>query len=80
MDSLQEILGNKKFEKPDEMTVIKEYVKRKYKSPCKVKVQRGALILTVPNSALAATLHLEQRALIRACHIAQYKLVIRTGN
>ena len=79
MDSLQHILGSKQFEKPDEMTVIKEYVKRKYKSPSKIKLQRGALILTVPNSALAATLHLEQRALIKACHITEYKLVIRTG-
>jgi len=58
MDSLQDILGNKKLAPPDEMAAIKDYVRRRYHSPCQIKLQRGALIVSLPNSALAATIHL----------------------
>jgi hypothetical protein len=78
MDSLQEILGKKKFQPPDEMTAIKEYVRRRYKSPCKVKLQRNAFIVSVSNSSLAATIYLERQALIDACNLSR-RLVIRTG-
>jgi len=78
MDSLQEILGNKKFKAPDEMTSIKEYIKRKYKSGCQIKQSRGAFIVTVPNSALAATIYLERQNLIDACRLKD-KLVVRTS-
>lgn len=78
MDSLQDILGDKKFAAPDEMSAIKDYIQSKYKSNCTVKQQRGALIVSVPNSALAATIYLERQNLIKACGLKD-KLVIRTG-
>jgi len=79
VDSLQEILGKKKLAAPDEMASVKDYVRRKYKSGCSVKLQRGALIVSVPNSGLAATIQLERQSLIRACHLGDKKLVIRNG-
>ena len=78
MDSLQDILGSKKFTPPDEMDAIKNYVKDKYKAVAQVKLSRGALIVSVPNSALAATLHLEREKMIDACKIKGKKLVFRT--
>ena len=78
MESLQDILGNKKFVAPDEMTAIKAYIKRKYKSGCTIKQQPGALIVTVPNSALAATIYLERQTLIKTLGLKD-KLVVRTG-
>lgn len=78
MDSLQEILGNKQFQAPDEMSAIKSYIKRKYKSNCTVKQQRGAFIVTVSNSALAATIFLERQNLIDSIGLKE-KLVVRTG-
>jgi hypothetical protein len=33
MDSLQDIMGNKNFTPPDEINVIKDYIKRRYNSP-----------------------------------------------
>lgn len=78
VDSLQEILGNKKFAAPDEMTAIKDYIKRKYKSSCTIKQQRGAFIVSVPNSALAATIYLERQTLIKTIGLKD-KLVVRTG-
>jgi hypothetical protein len=76
MDSLQDILGQKKFTAPDEMAVIKDYVLRRYKRPCSIRQERDTLILSVRGSALAATIQLERNTLIEACNIKQ-KLVIR---
>ena len=79
MDSLQKILGSRKIaQAPDEIKQIQDYVLRRYKSPCKIKVQRGALIISVPNSGLAATMQLERQLLIDRLKITD-KLVIRTG-
>ena len=78
MDSLQDILSKKNFARPDEITVVKDYVMRRYKRPCTVKLERGALIVSVRGSALAATLRLERQNLIEACDLKQ-RLVIRAG-
>ncbi len=79
MDSIGDILGTKDFSPPDELALIKDYVKRRYNSPCKVRVQNGNLVLLVNNSALAGTIHLERQRLVEACQIKDKKLIIRTG-
>ena len=79
MESLQEILGKKSFSPPDEVGAIKDYVKRKYRAACRVKLQQGALIVSVPSAALAATLQLERQKLIKDCNLGSTKLVIRNG-
>ena len=75
---MQDIMGKKNFTPPDEMTVVKDYVLRRYNKPCSVRLERGALILSVRGSALAATIQLERNGLIKACGLKQ-KLVIRSG-
>ena len=80
MDSLQKILGSRKIaQAPSEIEQIQDYVQRRYNSTCKVKIQRGVLIVSVPNSGLAATMQLERQSIIDACKIINSKLVIRTG-
>lgn len=79
MDSIGDVLGQKKFAPPDEIALIKDYVKRRYNSPCAVKLQGGNLVILVRNSALAGTLHLERQRLIDAVGIKDKKLIIRTG-
>jgi hypothetical protein len=78
IESLQDILGKRDFTPPDDFSAVREYVLRRYKSKCYVKVQRDALILTVRSSALAATLQLDRQRLIEACNLKK-KLVIRSG-
>ncbi len=78
MDSLQNILGAKDFSPPDEITAVKNYIKRRYGSDCSVRLERDALIVAVPNSALAGTLRLEQQELIENCQLKK-RLVIRIG-
>lgn len=77
MESLQDILAKKDFTPPDELAAVKEYVRRHYNSPCQVKLERNALILSVRSSGLAATLFLERQQLIKACNLT-HRLVIRS--
>lgn len=79
MDSLQNILGNKVFEDPDEITAIQDYVARRFHTNSSVRLQRDAIILSVPSSALAATLHLHRQQIVEKCNLTK-KLVIRTGS
>jgi hypothetical protein len=78
MDSLQEILGKRDFNPPDEITSIRAYIERRYKSKCYIKMQRDSIILSVRDSALAATIHLERQSLIDSCGLTK-RLIIRTG-
>jgi hypothetical protein len=78
MDSLQEIMGRKNFQAPDEVKSIKEYILRRYKSRCSVRLERDSIVLLLPGSALAATVQLEREQLIEACNINK-KLFIRNG-
>ena len=78
MDSLGDILGQKSFTPPDEVTAVKDYVAWRYKSDCRVRLERGVLSLAVPSSALAATIQLERNQLIAACDLKS-RLVIRSG-
>jgi hypothetical protein len=78
MDSLQDILSKRDFTPPDEVAAVKEFITRRYNSPSRVRVERDVLIVRVPSSALAATLHLEQRSMIEACRITR-QLIIRVG-
>lgn len=79
MDSLKKILGSRQIaQAPDEIKQIKDYVKRRYNSACRVKIQRGALIVSVPSSGLAANMQLERQLMIDKLKIKD-RLVIRTG-
>lgn len=78
MDSLQDILGKRDFTPPNEVGAIKEYVKRRYNSPAWVRIERHTVIVSVPNSTLAATIHLERQSMIDQCAIDK-RLVIRSG-
>lgn len=77
MDSLGHILNGKQFELPDEATAVRAYVARRYGATTSVKLQNNALILSVPNSALAATLYLERQQITEKCQLTR-RLVIKT--
>lgn len=78
MDSLQDIMGQKQFQAPDEMTALRDYIKRNYGRECRVKIDRSSIILSVPSSALAATLQMEKPKIIKTCGLSS-DLVIRIG-
>lgn len=78
MDSLQEIMGRKNFQPPNEMEVIKQYIERRYNSACRVKIERDTITLSLPGSALAATVQMERQSLIDSCGLNK-KLFVRYG-
>jgi len=78
MESLQDILGGKRLTPPGEMTILKEYVQHRYNSTAYVKIDKDTIILSVPSSALAATIQLERQILIKKCGLKK-RLVVRTG-
>ncbi|MBI4034431.1 hypothetical protein HY380_00870 [Candidatus Saccharibacteria bacterium] len=78
-DKLQDILASKKYVAPDEMTTIKNYVRQRYDSDCSVKIQHENVILSVPSSALAATIQLDRQHLIKACQLEGKRLIVRMG-
>jgi len=78
MDSLRDIIGRKKYETPDEMAALRDYVSRKYQSSCRIKADGEALIMSVPSSALAATLQMEKPMILAKLKITK-RLVIRIG-
>ena len=78
MDSLQDILATHRFEAPDEIKALQNYLKTKYKSSGRIKIDGNSVIVAVPSSALAATLQLERTKIAELCGIKK-RLVIRTG-
>lgn len=78
MDSLQNILANQRFEAPDEIKALKNYLKAKYSSDGRIKVDERSVIVSVPSSALAATLQMEREKIARECGIKK-RLIIRVG-
>lgn len=79
MDSLADLLKAKQLAEPDEMSLIKDYVKTHWQSDCSVRLDHQKVILSVPNSALAATVQLDRQNLIKACGLGDRQLVIRYG-
>lgn len=78
MDSLQNIMAGHRFEAPDETKAIKNYLKSRYASDSRIKVDDTSVVVMVPSSALAATLQLERDKIAKACGIKK-RLVIRVG-
>lgn len=78
MDSLQDILAAHRFEAPDEIKKLKDYLKAKYNASGRIKTDENSVIVSVPSSALAATLQLERNTIATVCGIKK-RLVIRVG-
>lgn len=78
MDNLGSLLGNKKFVEPSEVSMIKDYVRSRYKSEVGVSINDKQIIIIASGGALAGTLRLELPKL-REHLRTDKKLVIRIG-
>ncbi len=78
MQSLIDILGDKDFDVPEEITIIKAYVQRHFKKDVKVTLQTQIIIMTVSSAGLAGSLrpHLHK---IQKDLATDKRLVIRIG-
>jgi hypothetical protein len=78
MDSINSILLNKNFDEPPEITAIKAYVERRFKSEVSVKIGPNAIIISTRSAALAGTLRMYIRDLQEASGTDK-KLILRIG-
>lgn len=55
-DSLKDILGSRKYDQPDEITYIKNFVQDKFGETPKVRITNQSIIINVSNAPLAGAL------------------------
>lgn len=78
MQSLSDIMGNKDFGLPAEVTDIKAYVQRHFKSDVGVTVQERTIIITTRSAALAGSLRPHMYKLKEQLK-TEKRLIIRIG-
>lgn len=79
MQSLQDILGNKDFDKPSEIEFIKDFVRKKYNSDVSVSVQERSITIVTSSASLAGSLRGLLHKLKRDLNTDK-KLFIRIGS
>jgi hypothetical protein len=78
MQSLIDILGDKDFDVPEEITVIKTYIHRHFQKDVKIAIQSQIIVITVASAGLAGSLrpHLHK---LQKTLATDKRLVIRIG-
>ena len=56
MQSLQDIIGNKDFDRPPEIEVIKTFVRKNFSSDVSVRLQPNNITIIVSSASLAGAL------------------------
>lgn len=75
-NSLSDILGNREFKQPDEITRIKNFVKNKFGEDPRVSVTNDSIIIIVKGAAMAGALRPELHILQKQIKTNK-KLLIR---
>lgn len=78
VDSLFNILSNKDFDEPPEISSIKKYVRETFDAEVGVQVREKDIIITVSSAALAGTLRLRGPEMKRRCQLDK-RLIFRIG-
>jgi hypothetical protein len=79
MNSLFDIMAAKSFEEPPEVTTIKAFVERHFRSSVGVGIQPHHITITTPSAALAGSLRLKLHQLQKECGTDK-RLIIRIGS
>jgi len=56
MDDIKQLLKNKSFDDPQEIEIIKRFIRNSFDEDCLVKISKSRIGIVVPNSALAGAL------------------------
>ncbi len=78
MNSIEDLLKNKKPHEPAQVAALKKYVYDNYKETIAVRVASKHYLITVPGAALAQRLRVETKAITEECNLDK-KLVIHIG-
>lgn len=66
MDSLADILSNRDFSLPDEVTAIKSYVAKKYSQDINVSITDQEIVISSRSAGLISNLRLNSPAISKA--------------
>lgn len=75
-ESLGDLLAKKNLEEPDEVLIIKNFLRENYKATCQVVISPRQIVIVVQGAALAGTLRMQLHKLQALCQ-TQKRLVIR---
>ena len=75
-DSLGDLLQAKNFEEPEEVLIIKNFLRENYNSDCTVTMAQNQIIIGVKGASLAGTLRMRLHELQALCQTKK-RLVIR---
>lgn len=75
-DSIADLLLQKNFEEPEEVLIIKAFLRDNYKSECTVTMAQNQIIIGVKGASLAGTLRMRLHELQSLCQTKK-RLVIR---
>lgn len=78
MDSLQDLLTARRPEEPEEVTIIKEFLRQHFQARAVITVGQQHVTIQVKNASLAGALRPHLYALKQMCN-TQKRLVIRIG-
>ena len=78
MDSIKDILATRKYDEPEEVTIIKEFVRESFGHEVQVAVSAKNITITTPSAGLAGTLRMHIQMLNEICQTDK-KLIIRIG-
>jgi len=78
MKSLADLMANK-WDEPEEIKVIKDFVRKHYSAQVQIKIQDKSIVISAPNAALAGTLRMNISQLQKELKTDK-KLVIRIGS
>lgn len=78
MDGISDILRQRDFDIPPEVSAIKEYIRRHYDREVSVTVQPHSLLIVAKGASFVATLRLNEAALRKAAQ-TEKRLVFRIG-
>ena len=76
MDSIKDLLTQKDFEQPDEIKLVKDFVKSKFDEEPKVKITKDSIIISVSNASLAGALRIHLHHLAKDLR-TEKKLLLR---
>ncbi len=79
MDSIADLVDPTRFHQPDELSVIKAFIKDTYASDCQLTANEHQIAITVPGAALAGTLRFDLPQLKETLQTNK-KLIIRIGH
>lgn len=76
VDSIGDLLLKKRFDEPDELLIIREFLRENYQVTCQLTVQPRQIVIAVKGASLAGAIRMRLHELQALCQTDK-RLVLR---